>query len=153
MNMSSMALNPSERITDLLKALSQPARLKILLAIGTGEACVCHLEAALGQRQVYISQQLIALRNAGLVSDRREGRFIFYRLSDPSLIDLIHHASRLAGVSEEEISAFTPALVLFDCDCPNCASSLLTSAADQPISVGSIGLAGENELKPSPEKI
>ena len=122
--MSSLSKNPPTKISRLLKAISQPSRLKILLAIGSGEACVCHLEAALDQRQVYISQQLIALRKAGLVTDRRDGRFIFYRLSDPSLIDLVHQAARIAGVSEEELKANTPALILFDCACPNCAVSM-----------------------------
>ena len=118
-----MIENSAIKISRLFKAISQPERLKILLAIGEGEACVCHLEAALAQRQVYISQQLIALRNAGLVTDRREGRFIYYRLADPTVIDLVHQASRIAGVSAEELNAITPKLFLFDCACPKCAVS------------------------------
>ena len=115
-----MTNNSLTKISRLLKAISQPERLKILLAIGDDEACVCHLESALAQRQVYISQQLIALRNAGLVTDRREGRFIFYRLLDPSLLDLIREAARITAVSEEELAAITPALILSECSCPNC---------------------------------
>ena len=120
MNISTMIENSPIKISRLLKAISQPERLKILLAIGEGEACVCHLEAALAQRQVYISQQLIALRNAGVVTDRRDGRFIFYRLSDLSLLELIQHAARITGVSQEELAAITPELILDECSCPNC---------------------------------
>jgi DNA-binding transcriptional ArsR family regulator len=42
----------ARKISRLLRAISQPSRLEILLAIGTGEVCVCHLEAFLGQRLV-----------------------------------------------------------------------------------------------------
>lgn len=112
--------NPSIRISNLLKAISQPARLQILLAIGEGEACVCHLEAALGQRQVYISQQLIALRSAGLVADRRDGRFIYYRLADSALLDLVQQAARLAGLSPAELADISPPRILVTCGCPHC---------------------------------
>jgi hypothetical protein len=40
----------SEKIGEVLQVIAPPARLAILIAIGTGEACVCHLEAALGWR-------------------------------------------------------------------------------------------------------
>ncbi len=51
-------------ISNIFRQLSQPSRIEILLAIGEGEACVCHLEAKLGMRQAYISQHLMALRDA-----------------------------------------------------------------------------------------
>ena len=92
-----------------------PSRLTILLVIGEGEACVCHLEAVLGKRQAYISQHLMALRDAGIITPRRDGRFIYYRITDPGLFELIRSAARLAGV---EITA-QPATAL--CECPECA--------------------------------
>lgn len=55
-----------DEIAHLLQTIGQTARLQILLAIGEGEACVCHLEAALGWRQAYLSQHLMALREAGM---------------------------------------------------------------------------------------
>jgi ArsR family transcriptional regulator len=61
----------SKEIAFLLRVLGQPERLSILLLIGKGEACVCHLEAALGLRQAYISQHLMALREANIVIARR----------------------------------------------------------------------------------
>ena len=81
--------NPLQPIASLLETISPLTRLQILLAIGTGEACVCHLETALGLRQAYISQHLMALRKADILQDRREGRYIFYRLKDAALLDLI----------------------------------------------------------------
>jgi DNA-binding transcriptional ArsR family regulator len=104
------------QVTGLLQTLGHPARLQILLAIGDGEACVCHLEATFGWRQAYLSQHLMALREAGLVTDRRESRFIFYRLTDPRLLGLLHQAAELQGVSLPELSP-SPG-----CECPNCAS-------------------------------
>jgi DNA-binding transcriptional ArsR family regulator len=108
-------LNSSDQIAAILKTISSPTRLAILLAIGEGEACVCHLEAMLGRRQAYISQHLMALRQADVLLDRREGRFVYYRIANPALLDLVRSAGRLAGV---EIDA-PPVAAL--CECPHCA--------------------------------
>ncbi len=97
-----------------LQTIGQPARLQILLAIGRGEPCVCHLEAALGWRQAYISQHLMALREAGLVIDRRHGRNIHYRLNNPALLGLIQQVAELQGVTLPKLA---PSL---ECGCPNC---------------------------------
>jgi ArsR family transcriptional regulator len=110
----------AREISRLLRAISQPSRLEILLAIGTGEACVCHLEAYLGQRQAYISQHLMALREAGILGARREGRNIFYYLKDKQTLDLVQHAAGLAGISPDELQFGTPATRLPDCSCPHC---------------------------------
>ncbi|HRQ37008.1 MAG TPA: metalloregulator ArsR/SmtB family transcription factor [Chloroflexota bacterium] len=67
------------------KALAHPARLQILAVLRQGEACVCHLEAILQKRQAYISQQLMVLKEAGLLAERKEGLFVFYSLADPHL--------------------------------------------------------------------
>src|SRR5512136_830645 len=105
-----------DQITFLLQTVGHPVRLQILLAIGEGEACVCHLEANLGRRQAYLSQHLMALREAGLVTDRRESRFIFYRLTDPRLLDVLHH---LAGIQNVTLPEISPSPT---CACPNCRS-------------------------------
>ena len=111
----------SETISTLLRAISQPARVEILLAIGTGEACVCHLEAIIGQRQAYISQQLMALREAGIVTSRREGRNIYYQIKDPSILDLIQQAGILSGISENDLPFIGPINLKGECPCPKCA--------------------------------
>jgi len=117
--------NPLEPIAVLLETIAPLTRLQILLAIGTGEACVCHLEAALGLRQAYISQHLMALRKAELLLDRREGRYIFYRLKDPSLLDLISVSARLSGLSAETVSALINTRVNPSCECPQCLPILI----------------------------
>ncbi|MFL7890466.1 MAG: ArsR/SmtB family transcription factor [Anaerolineales bacterium] len=109
-----------ENTASLLRAISQTARLEILLAIGTGEACVCHLEAAIGQRQAYISQQLMALRDAGIVESRREGRNIYYHVSNPHVLDLIQAASMISNQQSEPIPITGPRNLQGECPCPKC---------------------------------
>ncbi len=105
-----------EQTASFLQTIGQPTRLQILLAIGEDETCVCHLEAMLGLRQATLSQHLMALREAGIVSDRRAGRFIHYRLRQPALLGLVRQAAQLQGVDLPELSP-SP-----DCDCPNCST-------------------------------
>jgi DNA-binding transcriptional ArsR family regulator len=118
--------NPLQPIASLLETISPLTRLQILLAIGTGEACVCHLETALGLRQAYISQHLMALRKADILLDRREGRYIFYRLKDTALLDLITTSARLSGLTTETVSALTNRKVNPSCECPQCAPVLIS---------------------------
>ena len=113
----------SEEIAYLLQAIASPARIAILLTIGTGEACVCHLEAALGWRQAYISQHLMALRKAEILRDRRDGRFVYYRLANPTMIDLVLAAARLNGIDVEIVNALVNTEISASCECPHCASS------------------------------
>lgn len=118
----------SESISSFLRAISQPARVEILLALGTGEACVCHLEAAVGQRQAYISQQLMALREAGIVTSRRVGRNIYYQIKDPTILDLIQHAGKLSGISDSQLPISSPVIPQGECPCPKCAAEVSGSA-------------------------
>lgn len=104
-------------ISPILESLSHPYRLAILLSIGDGEACVCHLEAVLKKRQAYISQHLTVLREAGAILARRDGRFVYYRLANPALLDLIRNAGRLAGAD------ITPPASSVTCGCPTCTDS------------------------------
>lgn len=110
----------SEKVAEPLQAIASTQRIAILLAIGNGEACVCHLETALGWRQAYISQHLMALRKAEILQVRREGRYIFYQLKDASLLDLITASARLSGLSAESISALINTRVIPSCECPHC---------------------------------
>ncbi len=116
-NIFNMAnISSLDQITTLLQTVGHPVRLQILLAIGEGEACVCHLEATLGRRQAYLSQHLMALREAGLVTDRRESRFIFYRLADPRLLGVLRQVAEMQDTTLPELSP-SPS-----CECPNCSS-------------------------------
>ena len=107
------------KMSDLLQVISPEPHLEILLTIGKGEACVCHLEAALGYRQAYISQQLMALREAGVLSTRRDGKYIFYRLEKPEIIEMVELAARLAGLDISVVAA-KASITRTPCECPNC---------------------------------
>jgi len=119
----------SEQIAAPLTAIAAPQRIAILLAIGTGEACVCHLETALGWRQAYISQHLMALRKADILQDRREGRYVFYRLKDASLLDLVTVSARLSGLSAESVSALINTQFHPSCECPQCVPVLIPASS------------------------
>lgn len=78
-----------ENIADVLKAMAHPVRLQILTMLRDGEKCVCSIESALGRRQAYISQQLMVLRETGIVKTRKEGLQVFYELSEPQILQLL----------------------------------------------------------------
>lgn len=100
----------------LMKALSHPARLAILETLRGGEACVCHMEALFGWRQAYISQQLMVLREAGIVADRRDGWNIFYRVIKPEIYAVIDAVYRASGRTRLNLPMATPET----CTCPTC---------------------------------
>ncbi len=88
-------MDTSERTADFFKALMHPVRLQILAILRDGEECVCHMEAALGLRQAYISQNLTVLREAGLVSVRRDGWNIYYKAIAPGVFEIIDAAAAI----------------------------------------------------------
>lgn len=112
----------------VFRALAHPARLAILAELRAGEACVCHLEAHLGYRQAYLSQQLAALREAGLVHDRREGWNVYYSVADPAVFDLLDIA--LSFVRERTPSECVPARVV-TCPCPKCSPGAMLYASKE----------------------
>ena len=101
----------------LFRILMHPARLAILDILRDGEQCVCHMEAFLGFRQAYISQQLMVLRTAGLVEDRRDGWNIFYHVTDPQVFALMDEAATLSGAS---VSPSKKPIKEVACSCPKC---------------------------------
>ena len=111
----------AEPIATTLQVLGSPARIAILIAIGRGEACVCHLEAILGWRQAYISQHLMALRKAEILQDRREGRYVYYRLKNEALLALIRDAAALSGLDLRSLDALANPDPGPNCECPHCA--------------------------------
>ncbi|MDA8586774.1 metalloregulator ArsR/SmtB family transcription factor [Rhodobacteraceae bacterium] len=70
------------RAASFLKAISHEGRLMILCHLSSGEKSVTELETLLSTRQAVVSQQLSRLRLEGLVTPRREGKAIYYSLSD-----------------------------------------------------------------------
>ena len=92
-----------------LKALSDETRLRIITLLSRGELCVCDLMTILDRPQSTVSRHLATLRHAGLVEDRRQGVWMYYRLAadDPlgrDLIDLLEkHVSGLPQVEKDRI--------------------------------------------------
>ena len=82
------------RAARLFHALSDETRLAILDMLREGERCVCDLQDALGAAQSRLSFHLRALREAGLVTDRREGRWSYYSLV-PEALEEAHDLVRL----------------------------------------------------------
>lgn len=71
-----------KRAVEVLRALAHPARLRILGMLVSGELCVCQVTAVLGLAVSTVSAHLAELKRAGLVTERRSGRFVGYRLAE-----------------------------------------------------------------------
>jgi ArsR family transcriptional regulator len=119
----------SEQIAPPIEAIASAQRIAILLAIGQGEACVCHLESALGWRQAYISQHLMALRKADILEDRREGRYVFYRLKNRSYLEIITASAEVCGLSKETVFELINTQEYPLCECPHCSPALIPAAS------------------------
>jgi ArsR family transcriptional regulator len=70
-----------KRFVRVMKALSDPSRVKIIKILGVKELCVCEIQQLLGLAQPTVSKHLKILEEAGLVDYRKEGSWIIYRLS------------------------------------------------------------------------
>jgi ArsR family transcriptional regulator len=94
------ASKPSIRVEMAFRALSDRTRLRILHLLGGGELCVCHLVDILGVPQPTASRHLAYLRRAGLVMARKEGLWMYYRLTPANnefhakLLDCLKSCSR-----------------------------------------------------------
>lgn len=106
-------MNAYLQTAEFLKSLAHPARLQIAEILREREACVCHLEAHLGYRQPYISQQIMVMRKAGLLAERRSGTYVFYRLADPRA-GVVLDTLLPAGAAKKGRRGKP-------CSCPNCA--------------------------------
>ena len=116
------AYQAAHDIARIYKALSHPARIVMLHCLTQQEACVCHLTALLGRPQPYVSQQLGILRDAGLVTDRRDGQMIYYHAADPSVAAMITEAVVLLRRRGKTVE-LPPARngdTLPGCPCPQC---------------------------------
>ncbi len=76
-----------QRFAAIGRALSDPKRLCVLESLAIGELSVGDLSTRVGCHVPNMSQHLAVLRSAGLVSTRREGNTVFYRLADPRVLE------------------------------------------------------------------
>lgn len=98
------------RAAEALRMLSDPTRLNILWALMQGETNVACLADLAQTSPTAVSQHLTKLRLAGLVTNRREGAFVFYALADGHLDALLRQALSHAGHrSAEQAQAHVPA--------------------------------------------
>jgi len=95
---------PLQSAIGVLKAMGHPVRLRILAMLRDGELCVCQMTALLDLATSTVSAHLSDLKRAGLVSERKEGRWVFYRLVDeesPVLSSVWKTVSRDARVQAD----------------------------------------------------
>jgi DNA-binding transcriptional ArsR family regulator len=111
-------MKPFETQSTLFKILAHPARLGILEILRDGEQCVCHIEAMLKLRQAYISQHLMVLREAGLVTDRRDGWNMYYRVTKPEIYVVLDAMNTLTGSTVAIAHVHTNV----ECPCPKCST-------------------------------
>ena len=78
-----------DRLADLFKLFADPTRVRILCALFESEMCVCDIAQVLGMSISAISHQLRVLKQARLVKYRREGKTVFYSLSDDHVRSII----------------------------------------------------------------
>lgn len=85
------------RVTELFRLLGDPTRVRLLYAlVEAGELCVCDLAAVVGVPESSVSHALRLLRTAGIVRTRRDGRMVYYSLTDA-------HVRLLLDVSAEHL--------------------------------------------------
>jgi len=81
-------------LSETFKILSDPTRLKMVLALTAEELCVCDLAALLGMTDSAVSHQLRLLKNLRLVKHRKNGKMVYYSLDDEHIDALIRIATR-----------------------------------------------------------
>ena len=106
-------------LSNRIKLLAHPERLRILDALRRDAECVCHLEALLEKPQPYVSQQLRLLRDAGLIMDEKQGQNVFYRLVDA---DVAAWLDVILGVADGQLPDMVRHKQLISCACPKCAT-------------------------------
>ena len=91
-------------LLSVFKALSDETRLRIVKLLENGELCVCHIVAAIDMSQPKISFHLKILKEAGLVKDRREGKWMHYRLNESDLFKQLLFLSISERVGDETVN-------------------------------------------------
>jgi len=84
-----ISLKELDHLSLIFKAIADPTRLKIAMALLEGEMCVCDLAAFLGISDSAVSHQIRRLKDLSLVKNRREGQVLYYSLDDQHVADLL----------------------------------------------------------------
>jgi DNA-binding transcriptional ArsR family regulator len=86
---------------EIFKALADPCRLKILSLLREGELCACEIMVGVDRPQSSTSHHLSILRDAGLIKERKDGRWSRYRLSEGAVIEMLNLVKLLREASVE----------------------------------------------------
>lgn len=92
-----------ENLLNIFKALSDETRLRILKLLEKGELCVCDIVVALNMIQPKVSFHLSVLKEAGLIKDRKQGKWIHYSLDDSDMFRRFFILTALEKISNEYI--------------------------------------------------
>lgn len=102
---SGLQSEPLSLEADLLKVLGHPVRLRVLQVLEREETCVCDLIQVTGVEQSNLSQHLKLLRKHGIVATRRDGTKIMYRLTNPSVMQVLEAAVQAVQVHLDQLAA------------------------------------------------
>jgi ArsR family transcriptional regulator len=91
-------------ILTVFKALSEETRLRILKLLEHGELCVCDIVASLDMIQPKISFHLAVLKEAGLIKDRKQGKWVHYKIDDADMFRRFLLLSALERISAEAVA-------------------------------------------------
>ncbi|MBL7190563.1 winged helix-turn-helix transcriptional regulator [bacterium] len=94
-----MELKKIQYEADLLSALAQPTRLRILYLLREGERCVCEINPSMPEDNSVISRHLSKLRDAGILESRREGVSVYYRIKDDSVFRILEIVDEIAAAA------------------------------------------------------
>jgi ArsR family transcriptional regulator len=93
-----------KNVLTIFKALSEETRLRIIKLLEQGELCVCDIVAALDLIQPKISFHLAVLKEAGLIKDRKQGKWVHYSIDDADMFRRFLLLSTLERISAETVS-------------------------------------------------
>jgi DNA-binding transcriptional ArsR family regulator len=96
---------PADLLARVFHGLADPTRLRIVQLLLAGEKNVGELVAALGAPQGRVSSHLMCLRWCGFVATRRAGKFVYYRVADPRVADLVWLAQTLLVDNAQAIAS------------------------------------------------
>lgn len=99
-----MKSSPLGLLARICRALAHPTRARILAMLRGGELCVCQLNAVLGLAPSTMSAHLGELKNAGLVTERKSGRWVHYRIETESWVEGVLQALWTALATDSQIA-------------------------------------------------
>ena len=94
-----------EMRAQVLKAMAHPARLVMVEALAEGEKCVCELQKLVGLAMPTVSRHLSQMKNAGIVTCRRNGNQIYYRLLVPCVMNVFTCIDEVLGAEQDRLAA------------------------------------------------